>query len=81
MSNESVEQKVVISETWFVLFDGSSEDGRGGGRYCGRTTNKEIARKHYEKFAKNPYSCGKVFIVTNESAGNADHWTDWGALQ
>lgn len=71
----------MISETWFILFDGSSADGRGSGSYCGRTTNKEIAFKHYEKITANPYSCGKVFIVTDESAENADRWTNWDALQ
>ncbi len=28
---------------WFILFDGSSADGRGFGEYCGRTTDPLVA--------------------------------------
>ena len=64
-------------ETWYLLFDGSSADGRGQGRYIGRTTDKEAARKHYMKCAKDPYSTGRVDIVTDTKIERAWSGTDW----
>ena len=50
---------------WFLLFDGSSEDGRGEPKYCGRTSHKEVAKKHFQKVDSSPYSTGKVMIAND----------------
>lgn len=52
---------------WYLLFDGSSPDGRGEPEFIGRTLHKEVAKKHFEKVDGNPYSTGKVMIVTDFS--------------
>lgn len=67
-------------ETWFLLFDGSSPDGRGQPDFAGRTTDKAKAKKHYEACRKNPYSVGQVIIVTDHSHKMADAWTNWDVL-
>jgi len=54
-----------MNETWYLLFAGTTADGMGGGNYCGRTTDKERARKHWEECKSNPYSVGKVIAVTD----------------
>ena len=50
---------------WYLLFDGSSPDGRGEPDYVGRTTHKELALKHYKKVNESPYSTGKVMIAND----------------
>ena len=67
-------------ETWFLLYGGTSEDGRGDGRYIGRTTDVLAAYKHYRDCAENPYSVGKVVIVTDKGMETAGRSTKWGAL-
>jgi hypothetical protein len=64
-------------KTWYLLFDGSSVDGRGEGTYVGRTTDREAARKHYVRCAKDPYSTGRVDIVTDTKLESAWSDTDW----
>ena len=64
-------------QTWYLLFGGSSADGRGEGRYAGRTTDVTEARKHYEKCAADPYSTGSVQIVTDTKMERAGPWTKW----
>lgn len=56
---------------WYLLFDGSSEDGRGEPKYIGRTTSKEIAKKHFMKVNRSPYSTGKVMIADDFSFSRA----------
>lgn len=53
-------------ETWFLLFGGQSSDGRGDGKYEGRTTDVKEAADHMRKVSSNPYSVGSVQIVTDE---------------
>lgn len=67
-------------KTWFLLFDGSSPDGRGQPAFVGRTTNKAKARKHYEACRKDPYSTGNVRIATNHNYSIASAETNWDAL-
>lgn len=50
---------------WFILYDGSSSDGQGYPRYCGRTTNPKKALNHFKKCKSNPYSTGRVLIFTD----------------
>ena len=65
------------TETWFLLFDGSSADGCGPAKYLGRTTDKSEALEHYKKCEANPYSTGYVTIVTDEVCTRADRATKW----
>lgn len=61
---------------WFLLYDGSSPDGRGHPEFVGRTTDPKEAKAHWEK-CQNPYSTGKVVIVTDEKQEQASVRTDW----
>jgi len=54
-----------MTETWYLLFGGSSPDGRGEGDYVGRTTDKKVAFKHFNRISKDPYSTGCVKIITD----------------
>jgi hypothetical protein len=67
-------------ETWFLLFGGTSPDGRGQPVFVGRTTDKAKARKHYAKCRKNPHSIGSVWIVTDSTFTMASFETNWGAI-
>lgn len=55
-----------LTETWYLLFGGSSADGRGPGEYQGRTTDREIALRHFKECKNNPYSVGYVLVVTDD---------------
>lgn len=50
--------------TLFLLWDGQSPDGRGDGKYIGRTTDKRKAVAHLKRVNGSPYNCGKVVICT-----------------
>jgi hypothetical protein len=66
-----------INETWFLLYGGTSADGRGFPKFQGRTTDPQLAFNHYTSCQKDTYSCGKVVIVTDSSEEQATPWTDW----
>jgi hypothetical protein len=51
--------------TWYLMFDGSSPDGRGNAEFIGRTEDAEISWKHYAKCCDDPYSTGYVLRVTD----------------
>lgn len=52
--------------SWFLLYGGSSEDGRGNPVYKGRTTQPDVALAFFRKNIKNnPYSTGNVTLVTD----------------
>lgn len=52
--------------TWYLLYGGSSEDGRGPGVYEGRTTDVKVALAFRKKLDKvGPYSTGYVHAVTD----------------
>ena len=71
----------MIDETWFLLYDGTSVDGTWGHpHYCGRTTDKEVAKYHYEKCEENPYSIGKVVAITDTREIRINWETDWSRL-
>ena len=55
-----------MTETWYLLYGGSSGDGRGDGEYVGRTCNISVAARHYREISKNPYSTGYVTVITDE---------------
>ena len=67
-------------ETWYLLFDGNSPDGRGEPEFISRTTNKYLARKHYEECSNNPYSIGEVWYVTDKEHNTISFDTDWSRL-
>jgi hypothetical protein len=54
-----------MTETWYLLFAGTTADGMGDANYSGRTTDKSIAKKHWDECRSNPYSVGKVIAVTD----------------
>ncbi len=54
--------------TWYCLYGGQSVDGRGNGKYIGRTTDLEKAKEHYNKCHNNPYSTGYVMFYTDTEA-------------
>ena len=65
---------------WFLLYDGSSADGRGPGRYYGRTTSAKKAKQHFEEVYNDPYSTGYVMIISDKKEERAGWLTDWDAL-
>ena len=66
--------------TWFLLFDGSSPDGRGFSHYVGRTQDKKVARQHFDRCESSPYCTGGVRFATDSNYGVIDAVTDWEAL-
>ncbi len=66
--------------TWFLLFDGSSPDGRGHAEFIGRTENSNKARDHYNQCKRNWHSNGYVQVVTDTRTFHADHLTNWSDL-
>lgn len=63
MKTESDTEK---NPTWFLLYDGTSPDGRGHPKYIGRTTDLEKALKHFQKCAHSPNSIGEVKIINDK---------------
>ena len=51
--------------TIYVLYGGTSCDGRGNPTYVGRTTDMKEAREHLKKGQSNPYSIGSVWAMTD----------------
>lgn len=65
---------------WYLLYDGNSVDDRGMPDYVGRTTHKEIARKHHEKVRSSPHSTGMVMVATDFDYFQADDaWFESGS--
>lgn len=52
-------------ENWYLLYDSTSQDGWGHPKYVSRTLDKKVALKHFDNCKKNPYSIGKVVIITD----------------
>lgn len=56
-------------KTWFLLYGGTSCDGRGQPTYVGRTTCPKKALKHQQMLEKgSPYSLGHVEAITDTSS-------------
>ncbi len=53
-------------ENWYLLYDGESVDGWGTPDDLTSTTDKKVALQHYKNCKKNPYSIGKVVVVTDD---------------
>lgn len=64
-------------ETLYLLYDGYSEDGMGSGKYCGRTTSKAIAKKHWDEIQHSPHSTGKVVAITDTEEKRIWKENDW----
>jgi hypothetical protein len=54
-----------MNDPWFVLFGGSSVDGRGEGSFLRRTTDASEAAAHFQKCANDFYSIGYVLKITD----------------
>lgn len=54
-------------KTIYLLFDGSSEDGRGTPSFIEATEDRIKALSHYQKVTDNPYSTGYVQVLTKTS--------------
>lgn len=61
--------------TVYLLFDGTSTDGRGEPSYVGKTTHPKEAKKHFDKCSKSPYSIGKVMVANDFALFTADKGT------
>lgn len=66
-----------MKETWFLLFDGSSPDGRGSAEFKMRTLDKEIALRHWKRCKDNPYSTGYVLIITDRECLRPLREVEW----
>jgi hypothetical protein len=66
--------------TWYILYDGQSVDGMGHPKYYTRTTDKEVAKKHWKKCKDNPYSTGKVVAYTDTKEIRIIFDYDWEGL-
>lgn len=52
---------------WYVLYGGISDDGRGDGKFAGRTEDKGVAREWFKRVKQDPYSVGGVRIIDDVS--------------
>lgn len=55
----------MATPTWYLLFEGTSVDGRGQASYKCRTDVLAIAEAHKRRISKNPYNTGYVVVVTD----------------
>lgn len=55
----------MITNTWYLLYDGYSVDGMGRPKYIGRTYDKAEAMEHALKCSKDPYCTGHTMCVTD----------------
>lgn len=62
---------------FFLLYGGTSEDGRGYPKFERCTTDKTEAKRHFVRCKGNPYSVGHVDIVTQNCMVQASDDTDW----
>jgi hypothetical protein len=66
--------------TWYILYDGSSVDGRGNSDFYKRTTDKQEAIEHWEKCRNDPYFTGKVVAYTDTKEISVYFDYDWEGL-
>jgi hypothetical protein len=52
-----------MTETWYVLYGGTSVDGMGPGIYVGRTTDEKVALEHYHKCRKDPLALDMCWFI------------------
>jgi hypothetical protein len=58
----------VIEEAWYLIYEGSSPDGRGSPAFSYRTTDRARALNSLKEMRDNPYSNGYVIMVTDEES-------------
>lgn len=51
----------------FLLYSGTSVDGYGASKFLKATESKEEAFEHYKNIKFDPYSTGKVQVLTEDS--------------
>lgn len=56
----------VTSEETFLLYGGSSEDGRGQSRFKRKTKIRKIAEDHLRQIQSNPYCFGHVVWIGDD---------------
>lgn len=65
--------KLIPGTPWFMMYGGSSEDGRGSGQYLGRTFYPSHALTFYRKHIKgNPYSVGHIMAIFDDRTEHVD---------
>ncbi len=60
-------EKNVLTTPWYLLFHGTSPDGRGGARYQERTENPEKARDFLRQERADPYTTSYVVEITSHT--------------
>ncbi len=74
-SRKIMKAPIPADRTQYLLYGGSSVDGRGRGEYKGRTTDVNVAAKYYvEEILANPYSIGYVEAVTDTAQERYITW-------
>lgn len=73
-------EELLTNQTWFLLLEGSSCDGRGRPSYKSRTFNKSVAKEHYYNCQKSPYNVGGVEVITATKRFIVSLQTDWSEL-
>ena len=70
--------------TWYLLFEQDPQSCLElyvNEKYVGRTTDKEVARKHYQKCCDaQPFGAGGVQIITDTEICWANSITNWDEL-
>ena len=67
-------------QTWYLMYNGSSQDGQGNAPFVGRTVDKKIAKELYKKIISNPYSIGFINYITDDKCVRVTRDTNWEKL-
>jgi hypothetical protein len=59
---------MTAAPVWYLLYSGSSVDGRGHGVYTSRTIDAVAAARHALACLQNPYATGYVLAVNDVCA-------------
>lgn len=77
-----------VPEEIFILYGGSSADGRGEGDFESRTADPKVAYDHWRTIKGDPYSTGCVQVLTDQGVefistwpGNITRWKRYGFKQ
>ena len=64
-------------DTIFVLYGGTSCDGMGPAEYIGPTLDTAAAYKHWIECKNDPYSVGRVVVLTKKFEKTLIWQNDW----
>lgn len=64
-----------MNTAWYLLFDGVYIEGAANNspKFMGRTTDKETAKEHYIRVARNSMSTGYVIMITDDKYKAVDY--------